>query len=67
MYLAFLIYGVGQAIVIPNWFVGPTYGAAMLHLFALRVGAEERMMLDEFGSDYAAYCAATKRLLPGIW
>ena len=57
----------GQALVIPNWFVGPSYGAAMLLLFALRVGAEERMMLEEFGRDYEAYCAATKRLFPGIW
>jgi protein-S-isoprenylcysteine O-methyltransferase Ste14 len=67
MYLAFLVCALGQALVIPNWFVGPSYGAAMLLLFALRVGAEERMMLEEFGSDYEAYCAATKRLLPGIW
>jgi protein-S-isoprenylcysteine O-methyltransferase Ste14 len=67
MYLAFLIYALGQALVIPNWFVGPSYGAAMLLLFALRVGAEERMMLEEFGKDYEAYCAATNRLLPGIW
>ncbi|HEX2473978.1 MAG TPA: protein-S-isoprenylcysteine O-methyltransferase [Lacipirellulaceae bacterium] len=67
MYLAFLTYGLGQALVIPNWFVGPSYGAAMILLFALRVGAEEQMMLEEFGNDYAAYCAATKRLLPGIW
>jgi len=36
-------------------------------LFALRIGAEERMMLETFGDEYAAYRARTKRLVPGIW
>ena len=33
-------------------------------LFALRVGAEERMMAQQFGNEYAAYTARTKRLIP---
>jgi protein-S-isoprenylcysteine O-methyltransferase Ste14 len=36
-------------------------------LFALRVGAEERMMREEFGAHYDRYVARTKRLVPGIW
>ena len=36
-------------------------------LFALRIGAEERMMLETFGDEYAAYIARTKLLVPGIW
>ena len=28
---------------------------------------EERMMLEEFGDEYATYIAKTKRLVPGIW
>jgi len=67
MYLAFLIYSIGQALAVPNWFVGPSYGVAMLLLVALRVGPEEQMMLEEFGKDYEEYSAATKRLVPGIW
>jgi protein-S-isoprenylcysteine O-methyltransferase Ste14 len=67
MYLALLIYSLGQALVIPNWLAGPPYGVAMVLLFALRMGPEERMMLDEFGKDYEAYMATTKRLIPGIW
>src|SRR5262249_5509088 len=55
MYLALIIYSVGQALVIPNWLVGPSYGVAIVLLFALRVGPEERMMLEEFGKDYQAY------------
>ena len=67
MYLALFIYAAGQALVLPNWVAGPSYGVAMLLLFALRVGPEERMMAEEFGEDYEAYRAATRRLVPGVW
>lgn len=67
MYLALLIYSAGQALVLPNYLVGPSYGIAMGLLFALRVGPEERMMLEEFGKDYEAYMERSKRLVPGIW
>jgi protein-S-isoprenylcysteine O-methyltransferase Ste14 len=36
-------------------------------LLALRVGAEEKMMAQQFGDEYAAYTARTKRLVPGVW
>jgi protein-S-isoprenylcysteine O-methyltransferase Ste14 len=36
-------------------------------LLAFRLRVEERMMLAEFGDEYAAYMARTKRLVPGIW
>jgi protein-S-isoprenylcysteine O-methyltransferase Ste14 len=67
MYLALLVYSVGQALVVPNWIAGPSYAVAMVLLFALRLGPEERMMLDEFGKDYEAYMRRTKRLVPGVW
>jgi protein-S-isoprenylcysteine O-methyltransferase Ste14 len=52
MYLALVLYSIGQALVIP---------------FSLRVRAEERMMVEGFGDEYAAYSARTKRLIPGVW
>ncbi|HET6202320.1 MAG TPA: protein-S-isoprenylcysteine O-methyltransferase [Planctomycetota bacterium] len=67
MYLALLVYSLGQAILLPNRVAGPSYVLAMGLLFALRVGPEERMMLDEFGKDYEAYMARTDRLVPGLW
>lgn len=67
MYLALLLYSLGQALAIPNWVAGPSYGVAFVLLFALRVGVEERMMLEEFGEDYEAYMARTQRLVPGVW
>jgi protein-S-isoprenylcysteine O-methyltransferase Ste14 len=50
-----------------NWLAGPSYLLAMAILFAFRVGAEEQMMLETFGNEYAAYMAKTKRLVPGVW
>ncbi|PYQ51270.1 MAG: hypothetical protein DMF78_13760 [Acidobacteria bacterium] len=67
MYLALLLYSVGQALVLPNWVAGPSYLVAFGLLFALRVGREEQLMLEEFGQDYEAYMARTNRLVPGIW
>jgi protein-S-isoprenylcysteine O-methyltransferase Ste14 len=67
MYSALLLYSSGQALALPNWVAGPSYLVAFGLLFALRVGPEERMMLEEFGKDYDAYMARTKRLIPGLW
>jgi protein-S-isoprenylcysteine O-methyltransferase Ste14 len=67
MYSSLLVYAAGLALVVPNWFVGPSYTVAMLLLIALRLGPEERMMREEFGKDYEAYAATTKRLIPGVW
>jgi protein-S-isoprenylcysteine O-methyltransferase Ste14 len=67
MYLALALYSIGQALVIPNWVAGPSNLVAFAILCALRVRAEEKMMVKEFGDEYAAYSARTKRLIPGVW
>jgi protein-S-isoprenylcysteine O-methyltransferase Ste14 len=67
MYSALALYSVGQALVIPNWVAGLSNLVAFAVLFSFRVGAEERMMAQQFGNEYAAYTARTKRLLPRVW
>ncbi len=67
MYSALVLYSVGQALVIPNWVAGPANLIAFAVLFALRVRAEERMMVEQFGDEYATYADRTKRLVPGVW
>src|SRR4030095_14827807 len=67
MYAALFLYAIGQALVVPNWVVGPSYFVAFGILFAFRIRAEESMMLETFGDEYAAYVARTKLLVPGIW
>jgi protein-S-isoprenylcysteine O-methyltransferase Ste14 len=67
MYSALALYTVGQALVIANWVAGLSNVIAFAVLLALRIGAEERMMAEQFGAEYAAYSARTKRLIPGVW
>jgi protein-S-isoprenylcysteine O-methyltransferase Ste14 len=67
MYLALLLYGAGQALVLPNFVAGPAYLAATVALVALRMAPEERMMAETFGPSYREYAARTPRLLPGVW
>jgi protein-S-isoprenylcysteine O-methyltransferase Ste14 len=67
MYLALFLYSVGQVLVVPNWFAGPSYLITFGLLFAVRLPNEERMMLDQFGDEYATYMAKTKRVVPGVW
>ena len=67
MYAALLLFSAGQALVLPNWVAGPAYLVAFAILLAFRLGPEERMMAAEFGGEYGAYQARTKRLLPGVW
>ena len=67
MYSALLLYSLGQALAVPNWIAGPSYGVAMALLVALRLGPEERMMRERFGDEYEAYRARTKRLIPRVW
>ena len=67
MYTALFLYSIGQLLVLPNWVAGPSYLVTFGILYALRVRAEERMMLEAFGSDYATYMGRTRRLVPGVW
>jgi protein-S-isoprenylcysteine O-methyltransferase Ste14 len=67
MYLALLIFAVGQMLALPNWLVGPSYLVAMFLITAFRLGPEERMMLETFGKDFEAYKERTRRLIPGVW
>jgi protein-S-isoprenylcysteine O-methyltransferase Ste14 len=67
MYLSFVIYSIGQALAVPNWIVGPSYGVAMWLIFAFRLRPEERMMQEAFGQEYEAYRAKTACLIPGVW
>ena len=64
---ALALNAVGQALVIPNWVAGPANLIAFAVLFALRVGAEEKMMVQHFGDEYVAYMGRTKRLVPRVW
>ena len=67
MYLSFLLLGLAQLLLLPNWFAGSVGLIAAFLMFALRVRREEAMMLDRFGAEYRDYMARSKRLIPGVY
>src|SRR5262245_2932340 len=67
MYAAIFLLAIGQALFVPNWIVGPFNLCAFILMFSLRLGPEERMMCERFGSEYEMYMDNSKRLIPGVW
>jgi protein-S-isoprenylcysteine O-methyltransferase Ste14 len=67
MYTSFLLMAVGQALLVPNWAVGIAGLLGFAVLAVLRIGTEERMMLETFGEPYVAYMGETKRIVPFVY
>ncbi|HWA28734.1 MAG TPA: protein-S-isoprenylcysteine O-methyltransferase [Lacunisphaera sp.] len=64
MYAAFWLWALAQAILLPNFAAGGAGLVGFGFLYFLRVGREERLMLEMFGDEYRAYMDRTGRLLP---
>jgi protein-S-isoprenylcysteine O-methyltransferase Ste14 len=67
MYSSFLLLALGQAFLLANWVVGLAGLVGFAVLFFLRVGKEERMMLETFGASYGEYMRMTKRVIPYVY
>ncbi len=66
IYLAFFLWFLAQALLLPNGIAGPAGLAAFTVLYLVRVRREETMMLESFGVEYRDYMARTRRLIPGV-
>jgi protein-S-isoprenylcysteine O-methyltransferase Ste14 len=64
MYASQMLWGLAQALLLHNWIAGVGGLLAYLPLYLVRVPREERMMLDNFGDAYRAYCARTGLIVP---
>ena len=67
MYTSFLLMALGQAFLLPNLLVDLAGLVGFAVLFFLRVNKEERMMLENFGSQYRDYMKRTKRIIPYLY
>jgi len=65
-YLGFVISSLGWVLGFRSG-VGVVLTLAMVPVLLARIRAEEALLLDQFGDEYAAYRARTWRLLPGLY
>jgi protein-S-isoprenylcysteine O-methyltransferase Ste14 len=66
MYTAHVLWGIAQALLLPNLVAGPLALILVIFLLALRVPREERAMIEEFGDEYRLYMERTGRILPKL-
>lgn len=67
MYSAFWLLALAQGFLLANWIAALAGPVAWATLFFLRVGREEKLMIDTFGDEYMSYIRRTKRVLPGVY
>ena len=66
MYASIFLWGIAQALMLPNWLAGWSAFVPFLVMYVLRMPREERMMCAFFGQEYRNYMARTGRLFPRI-
>lgn len=64
MYTAFYMLHIAAFLLTANWFIGVTWIAGLTVIIFLRIGREEKMMLEIFGDRYMVYMERTGRFLP---
>jgi protein-S-isoprenylcysteine O-methyltransferase Ste14 len=66
MYAAILLWGLAQAMLLPNWLAGWSAFVPFTVLYLVRTPREEQMMCSIFGDEYREYMRKTGRLLPRL-
>lgn len=66
IYAAVWLWCIAQALLIQNWIAGPAGLVTFALVYFTRVPREEKMMLDQFGGEYAAYMQRVGSLIPRV-
>jgi protein-S-isoprenylcysteine O-methyltransferase Ste14 len=66
MYASQWIWVIAQALLLQNWLAGFLNVLVFVTFYFLRVGAEEKMMLDTFGDEYREYMTRTGAVFPKV-
>jgi protein-S-isoprenylcysteine O-methyltransferase Ste14 len=66
-YLASLLSFVGFGISLNNWISLLLLSSAILFVFILRIKVEEKVLIQEFGTEYSEYKKTTKGIVPFIY
>lgn len=65
MYAAHLLWAIAQILMLHNWIAGFSFIVVMVPHYLLRVGNEEKMLIEQFGGEYEDYIRKTGRIFPG--
>ncbi len=65
-YLGLLLNSLGWSLAFRSG-TGVLVTALLIPPLVARIKSEERLLLDDFGGEYRAFCARTWRLVPGLW
>jgi len=66
MYTAHLVWAVAQIMILHNWIAGYSFLIVQIPFYWFRIRNEEKMMIEQFGTDYTSYMEKTDRLIPGL-
>ena len=66
MYSAHVLWGIAQALLLPNLIAGSLALVLMFATIGLRIPREEHALLEEFGDGYRQYITMTGRILPKL-
>jgi protein-S-isoprenylcysteine O-methyltransferase Ste14 len=67
MYASIWLWGIAQALLLPNWLAGWSVVVTFAPMYFLRTPREERMMCEQFGEAYRTYMTQTGRLWPRLF
>ena len=66
MYASQILWVIAQPLILQNWIAGWLNLLIFIPFYFLRVGAEEKMMLEKFGDQYRAYIQKVGAVFPKI-
>ncbi len=66
MYAAHILWAIAASMMLHNWIAGYSFLVASVAQYLSRVGAEEQMMLEQFGEQYERYMRKTGRIIPRL-
>ncbi len=65
-YLGSILVWVGSRLAL-NWIVAAATALLLVPVYAYRIRAEERMLVEHLGEPYRAYTTRTWKLVPHVW
>jgi protein-S-isoprenylcysteine O-methyltransferase Ste14 len=66
-YFASLLSFIGFGLTLNNWISLALIASAILTVFVIRIKVEEKVLIEQFGSEYTEYKNATSGLIPFIY